>query len=81
MKDAFGKKVKVNSEVLYSTGGSAGTVYHRGIVIRLIPTVDDPNKSYTPPDRVEIQVKKSSNGSTFAKKPVVYASNVVLEKE
>ena len=73
MKDAFGEEVKEGSMVLYSTGGSYGTVYHSGEVVRLLPAKE------TVPDKVEIKIVKSSNKQVkFTKNPLVYVSNVVL---
>ena len=78
MKDAFGNTIKLQSIILYSTASGAGTEYHYGEIVKLYP-YKKTNKSYSPPDRVEIQVNKSNKGMKFRKNPVVYASNVVLQ--
>jgi hypothetical protein len=77
MKDAFGNKLTAGMKVIYSTGGSGGTVYVIGHIVQLIPHKNDPNKSYCPPDRVEIAPEKTTRCIKFAKNPIIYASNVV----
>lgn len=77
MEDAFKKKLELGSKVLYSTGGGAGTVYHVGEVVKLYPTKDD-GKHYSPPDRVEVKVDRTTARTGFMKNPLVYASNVVV---
>jgi hypothetical protein len=79
MKDAFNKTIKVGSVVLYSTGGGGRTIYNRGKVVRLVPAKDlDEDKSYTPPDRVEVEITKTTALALHSKKPLIYASNVVV---
>jgi len=77
MKDAFGKPMSVGDKVIYATGSGSGTCYHQGMISKLYLSKNG-SKSYSPPDRVSIQVIKSSRKTTFSKEPVVYASNVVL---
>lgn len=77
MKDAFGNKIDVGTRVVYSVHGSAGTVYIIGEITKLHPYVKS-NKSYTPPDRVQVKPLKASNKNFQpTKEPIVYASNVV----
>lgn len=87
MKDAFGKDIEEGSDVLYSTGGGGGTVYHIGKVVRLLSekksTPKKNNNRTSPvnqwtPDKVEIEVSKSSSDYKMTKNPLVYASNVVV---
>ena len=71
MKDAFGKKIKEGSTVLYSTSGH-GTNFYIGKAIRLIPEKE------TTPDKIEIKVEKSSRENLMTKNPIVHAENVVV---
>lgn len=79
MKDAFNKEIFLESNVLYSTGGGAGTSYYIGKVVKLYPCSEDLKKSYNP-DRVAIQIEKSSDPhwKLPSKNPIVYSSNVIL---
>jgi len=77
MKDAFKKALKVNDKVLYSVRGGGGTVYYVGEVVKLHPHKNN-DQPYSPPDRVEVEVTRSSDKSTFSKNPIVYASNVIV---
>jgi hypothetical protein len=87
MKDAFGKEIKEGSRVLYSTGGGGGTVYHIGKVVRLLAEKESTPKASSnrispvnqwTPDKVEIEINKSSQKNLMTKNPLVYASNVVV---
>lgn len=77
MKDAFGNSVDLGDKILYSTGGSAGTMYVVGTIAKVLKCKPNPNKNYYPPDRVEICPEKTTKGMKFAKNPVLYSSNVV----
>lgn len=77
MKDTFGRNLKINDKVLYSVKAGSGTVYYIGEVVKLHPYQNN-DQPYSPPDRVEVAVSKSSNESKFVKNPIVYASNVVV---
>lgn len=79
MKDAFGNNLRLGDKVIYSTGGSP-TAYVIGVVSELHPSKPKPNVQYYPPDRISINVKKTSKDMVFSKAPLLYASNVVLLK-
>lgn len=78
-KDAFDKNIKVGDSILYSTKSGGGTIYHFGKIIKLHP-FKNKHSPYSPPDRVEIKINKSSCMCSFVKNPIVYASNVVKIK-
>lgn len=81
MTDAFGKEIKEGSTVVYG-GGTGGSTYHLGEVIRLFPEKDA--SEYSPdvgfgfsPAKVEIKVSRSTHGMKVANL-VLYAKNVVV---
>lgn len=80
MKDAYGNRLNLGDQIIYSTVRSSGTLYHIGKIVKLYPTKPDNGKSYQPPDRVAIEVTKTSGKYKFNNNPILYASNVVLVK-
>ena len=80
MIDAFGNHLEVGTKVLYSVKSGRGTMYALGKIVKLIPWVLS-QKSYQPPDRVEIEIDTTNDGSHkfFTKNPILYASNVVVQ--
>ena len=77
MKDAFGNKLKVGTKVIYSTSSGSGTGYFIGTVSKLYPHTNS-DKAYQPPDRVSVNVEKTTDRTKFTKDPIVYACNVVI---
>ena len=75
MKDAFGKKIKEGTKVLYSTRNSAGTIYVIGTVSQLLPG--------KPFDRIAVTPIKATkrNFGGYNKDPIIYASNAVVIKD
>jgi hypothetical protein len=80
MKDAYGNKLKLGDQIIYSTGGSSGTRYSIGKIVELHPSPPDTGQFYRPPDRVSVKVTKTS-GNVKIKSAILYASNVVLIKK
>lgn len=73
MKDAFDEDIDVGSFVLFSTGGSSGTRYVYGKIVKLH---EKPNMA----DRVEIKIIRATDNyhaELVTRNPIVYASNVV----
>lgn len=80
MLDAYNNKLKMGDQIIYSTGGSSGTLYHIGKIVKLYPSPPNTGQIYTPPDRVAIEITETSGRYKFNNNPIVYASNVVLIK-
>lgn len=73
MNDTFGNDLQVGTRIIYSTGvrPAHGTAYVVGRVKRLIPSTT------TSPDKVVVEVTKTTYSLPLSKDPIVNASNVV----